>query len=88
MTEQLFTTDDISKMLQVSKSTIKRWTEEGKLSCFRTPGGHRKFKQSSIQEFISRYHYEIEDTQIQYSDKVPSFSPKKGMQQIELMVEQ
>jgi len=59
MTEQLFTTEDLSNMLQVSKSTIKRWAEDGKLQCFRTPGGHRKFNQKNIQEFISRYNYEV-----------------------------
>ena len=59
MNEQLFTTEDLSKMLRVSKSTIKRWEEEGKLQCYRTPGGHRKFSRESVQEFISRYNYDV-----------------------------
>ena len=32
MTELLFTTNDVAKLLQVDKSTVKRWTDEGKLS--------------------------------------------------------
>ena len=51
MNEILYTTDDLSKMFRVGKSTIKRWTDEGKLQCFKTPGGHRKFKPSNVQEF-------------------------------------
>ena len=59
MNEVLYTTDDLSKMFRVGKSTIKRWTDEGKLQCFKTPGGHRKFKPSNVHEFITQYHYEI-----------------------------
>ncbi|MFA6469682.1 MAG: helix-turn-helix domain-containing protein [Bacteroidota bacterium] len=59
MNEVLYTTEDLSKMFRVGKSTIKRWTDEGKLQCFKTPGGHRKFKPSNVHEFIQQYHYEI-----------------------------
>lgn len=87
MNERLFTTEDLSKMFQVSKSTIKRWTEEGKLHCFRTPGGHRKFNQSSIQEFIVRYHYEIAGTQVPFSTNMQLFPAPKEMHHIELLTE-
>lgn len=59
MSEVLYTTEDLSKMFHVGKSTIKRWTDEGKLHCFKTPGGHRKFKPESVQQFITHYHYEV-----------------------------
>lgn len=59
MIEILYSTEDLSKMFRVGKSTIKRWTDEGKLQCFKTPGGHRKFKPSNVHEFIHHYHYEI-----------------------------
>ena len=50
---------DVSKMLQVDKSTVKRWTDEGKLKCFRTPGGHRKFRAEDLYQFMSDYNYGI-----------------------------
>jgi excisionase family DNA binding protein len=59
MLEILYSTEDLSKMFRVGKSTIKRWTDEGKLQCFKTPGGHRKFRPSNVHEFINQYHYEI-----------------------------
>jgi excisionase family DNA binding protein len=59
MTELYYSTADLSEMMQVGKSTIKRWTEEGKLRCFRTPGGHRKFKSSEVHRFLTNYKYEI-----------------------------
>jgi excisionase family DNA binding protein len=59
MVEILYTTEDLSKMFRVGKSTIKRWTDEGKLQCFKTPGGHRKFKPANVHQFVSHYHYEV-----------------------------
>ena len=59
MNEVLYTTEDLSRLFRVGKSTIKRWTDEGKLQCFKTPGGHRKFQASNVREFISHYHYEV-----------------------------
>ncbi len=59
MNEVLYTTEDLSKMFRVGKSTIKRWTDEGKLQCFKTPGGHRKFKTANVREFVTHYHYEV-----------------------------
>ena len=57
MGEILFTTNDAANMLKVDKSTIKRWTDEGKLKCFRTPGGHRKFKADDLYNFMSQFNY-------------------------------
>ena len=59
MSDIIFATDDIARMFRVGKSTIKRWTDEGKLQCFKTPGRHRKFNPENIHQFISQYHYEI-----------------------------
>jgi excisionase family DNA binding protein len=57
MSEMLFTTNDAANMLRVDKSTIKRWTDEGKIKCLRTPGGHRKFKADDLYNFMSEFSY-------------------------------
>ncbi len=57
MGEILFTTNDAANMLRVDKSTIKRWTDEGKLKCLRTPGGHRKFKSDDLYSFMAEFKY-------------------------------
>lgn len=59
MNKQSYSTEDLSVLLKVGKSTIKRWTDEGKLHCFRTPGGHRKFTPMDVQQFVRQYNYEI-----------------------------
>ena len=59
MTEILFTTIEVAQMLYVDKSTVKRWTDEGKLKCFRTPGGHRKFRAEDLYSFVTRFNYGV-----------------------------
>ncbi len=56
MSEILFNTNDAANMLRVDKSTIKRWTDEGKLKCVRTPGGHRKFNSEDLYNFMSQFN--------------------------------
>lgn len=64
MTELLFTTNDVAQMLQVEKSTVRRWTDEGKLRCSRTPGGHRKFRAEDLYRFMVEYSYAISPTDV------------------------
>jgi excisionase family DNA binding protein len=45
----------VAKMLGVNVSTVKRWTEEGKLKCHKTAGGHRKFFMHHLVEFIKEH---------------------------------
>lgn len=56
----ILTTRQVADLLAVSEATVKRWADAGTLLCFRTPGGHRKFRSADIAEFKKRHHYEIE----------------------------
>ena len=40
-------------MLGVSEATVKRWSDAGTLRCFRTPGGHRKFRIRDVKSFLA-----------------------------------
>jgi excisionase family DNA binding protein len=62
MSEIFFNTHEVAQMLQVDKSTVKRWTDEGKIQCFRTPGGHRKFRSDDVYNFMSTFHYGTSST--------------------------
>ncbi len=50
MTE-LFTTYDVSRMLQVDASTVAKWIDKGLLVAFRTPGGHRRVRATDLRSF-------------------------------------
>ena len=45
---------EVAMIMGVHVSTVKRWTDAGKLPCYQTPGGHRKFILSHINEFLAK----------------------------------
>ena len=45
---KLLTTREAAKRLGVGTTTIKRWSDEGLLSCAKTIGGHRRYRESDI----------------------------------------
>ena len=48
MSDDLLSTREVSDMLGVGTTSIKRWADEGELECVRTPGGHRRFPLRSV----------------------------------------
>ena len=56
---QYFNSHDAAKILGVNVSTIKRWTDEGKLKCIQSVGGHRKFMMSHFAEFLEKNNKKI-----------------------------
>ena len=41
----------VAEILGVNISTLKRWTDNDKLSFTKTAGGHRKFTMQNIRDF-------------------------------------
>jgi excisionase family DNA binding protein len=39
--------------LGVAQSTIRKWSDSGRLSAFYTPGGHRRFRQHDLDAFLA-----------------------------------
>lgn len=56
MTEgmQFLNSEEAANVLGVNVSSIKRWTDEGKLECIRTVGGHRKFQIEHLAAFLEK----------------------------------
>jgi len=49
-----FTSKEVSNILGVHVSSIKRWTDDGKLECIKTAGGHRKFLPEHLSDFLEQ----------------------------------
>ena len=49
----VFTSSQAASYLGVSLATIRRWTDAGHISCYRTPGGQRRFSRDQLDRFIS-----------------------------------
>lgn len=48
----IYTTYDIGVLLQVDASTVSKWIDKGILTAYRTPGGHRRVRQSDLRAFL------------------------------------
>ncbi len=40
------------KLLGVDQSTLRRWSDSGKVPVFRTPGGHRRYSEETLRALI------------------------------------
>ena len=41
------------EILGVDKSTLRRWSDRGRLPVFRTPGGHRRYSEDDLRAFLA-----------------------------------
>jgi len=78
----LISISEASQILGVNEATLRQWTDEGKLSAFVTPGGHRRYSKSDLKKLtrpgqrvlgIRDLVSEIEDTTPQHREIARSF---------------
>src|ERR671935_639085 len=43
-----------AKYLGVAQSTIRKWSDQGRVPAFYTPGGHRRYRRSDLDRFLER----------------------------------
>lgn len=49
----VFTSSQAARYLGVSLATVRRWTDAGFLTGYRTPGGQRRFSREQLDGFIA-----------------------------------
>ena len=69
--EPLLNISEASHTLGVSEAALRQWTDEGKITAFITPGGHRRYSRADLKKFMSSHQktlgikdlvIELEDT--------------------------
>jgi len=53
--KEIFTTFEVAKMCNVDITTVINWVNTGKLSAYKTPGGHRRIRRNDFFDFLKRY---------------------------------
>ena len=43
-----------AKYLGVAQSTIRKWSDQGRVPAFYTPGGHRRYRRGDLDNFLQR----------------------------------
>lgn len=63
---------EASYILGVSEAALRQWTDEGKISAFITPGGHRRYSKTDLRKFMSSPHksLDIKDLVVELEDTV------------------
>jgi len=43
-----------ARFLGVAQSTIRKWSDQGRVPAFYTPGGHRRYRRGDLEAFLDR----------------------------------
>jgi excisionase family DNA binding protein len=43
-----------ARFLGVAQSTIRKWSDQGRVPAFYTPGGHRRYRRADLEAFLER----------------------------------
>ena|SRR5436190_12688399 len=52
--DEWLTLGQAAKYLGVAQSTMRKWTDSGRVGSFKTPGGHRRYRRSDLDQFLDR----------------------------------
>jgi excisionase family DNA binding protein len=51
--ERLLTPGEVATLFRVDPKTVTRWAASGRISSIRTPGGHRRFRESEVRLLLA-----------------------------------
>ena len=54
LAEPLLTRSEVAAIFRVDPKTVTKWAKSGRLSCIRTIGGHRRYRQAEINALIEQ----------------------------------
>lgn len=50
--ERLLTPAEVAALFRVDPKTVTRWAVAGRISSLRTPGGHRRFRETDVRALL------------------------------------
>ena len=50
--DRLLTPGEVASLFRVDPKTVTRWAAAGRINSIRTPGGHRRFRESEIRDLL------------------------------------
>lgn len=58
MSREVMTPAEVAREFAVDPKTVTRWAASGRLSYFRTVGGHRRFYRDEVQDLLAETRQE------------------------------
>jgi excisionase family DNA binding protein len=94
-TKTIYTTHEVSRLLQVNPRSVINWIEQSLLPSYRTPGGHRRIRHDDLLAFLrkhqiptpaslinGRFSILIVDDEQEIVDLIKSFLQRQGAYEI------
>ena len=53
--KSIYTTHEVSRLLQVNPRSVINWIEQTRLASYRTPGGHRRIRRDDLLAFLRKH---------------------------------
>jgi excisionase family DNA binding protein len=50
--DKLLTPGEVAALFRVDPKTVTRWAAAGRINSIRTPGGHRRFRESEVRALL------------------------------------
>jgi len=50
--DRLLTPGEVASLFRVDPKTVTRWAASGRIGSIRTPGGHRRFRESEVRALL------------------------------------
>ncbi|RRO13056.1 helix-turn-helix domain-containing protein [Saccharopolyspora rhizosphaerae] len=60
--EQLLTPGEVAALFRVDPKTVTRWATAGRIGSIRTPGGHRRFRESEVRTLLAELTNDVDRT--------------------------
>ena len=60
--EQLLTPGEVASLFRVDPKTVTRWATAGRIGSIRTPGGHRRFRESEVRALLAELTNDVSRT--------------------------
>ncbi|MGH3620453.1 MAG: BldC family transcriptional regulator [Sciscionella sp.] len=59
--ERLLTPGEVASLFRVDPKTVTRWATAGRIGSIRTPGGHRRFRESEVRSLLDELTTDASD---------------------------
>jgi len=57
--DRLLTPGEVASLFRVDPKTVTRWASAGRIGSIRTPGGHRRFRESEVRALLRGEQTEV-----------------------------
>lgn len=58
---RLLTPGEVAALFRVDPKTVTRWATAGRIGSIRTPGGHRRFRESEVNALLAELTTDASD---------------------------